>query len=69
VAGAADGMTLAGRPGALRNCPTEPIQARELADIVRRHIAVHPEARSRLAAEVVAQALSEAYPCSRGEQR
>jgi hypothetical protein len=67
VAGALDGVALAA-PGQ-RLCPTAPVRADELAEVVRRYIAAHPQSRAIAAAAVVTAALGSAYPCRPGEQR
>jgi Rap1a immunity proteins len=68
IVGASDGVALAAA-SARPFCLDARVQADELAEVVRRYMAAHPQSRSNSAAAVVAAALRETYPCRPGAWR
>ena len=68
IVGASDGVALAAA-SARPFCLDARVQADELAEVVRRYMAAHPQSRSNSAAAVVAAALGAAYPCRPGVWR
>jgi hypothetical protein len=46
-------------------CPRDTVTLGQMSDVVVRFLAAHPERRALGAAGLVAQALSEAFPCSK----
>jgi hypothetical protein len=64
VTGVADAVRLARGVALAHSCPPSDVQADELADVVRRFLAEHPESRRAPAAEVVGAALASAFPCA-----
>jgi hypothetical protein len=69
VVGASDGVALAATSARPPFCPSAQTQADELAEVVRRYLATHPQSRGNPAASVVATALKGAYPCGPRERR
>jgi hypothetical protein len=69
VVGASDGVLLGRASSGRAFCLDGGAQADELAEVVRRYLATHPEAHAEPAARIVAVALREAYPCGPGVQR
>ena len=59
VAGISDAMSIA----AIKACFPPGVTAGQTADVVKRFLGQHPERRHEAAAGLVAQALSEAFPC------
>jgi hypothetical protein len=59
VAGISDAMSLA----AIKACFPPGVTVGQTADVVKRFLGQHPERRHEAAAGLVAQALSEAFPC------
>ena len=48
----------------LRACFPATVTARQITDIARKHLSDHPADRQFLAAELIAQAIAEAFPCA-----
>ncbi|MFI4975526.1 MAG: Rap1a/Tai family immunity protein [Caulobacterales bacterium] len=69
VAGVSDGVLSASGARQRPYCLDDQVQAGQLADIVRRYLAAHAEARRKAAAGLVVEALKQAFPCATGEPR
>jgi hypothetical protein len=69
VVGASDGVALAATSARPPFCLSPETQADDLAEVVHRYLAAHPQSRGGSAASVVAAALKGAYPCGLREQR
>lgn len=65
VAGVADAMAAGASINGLSVCFPLGVLFKKNADIVTQFLTSHPEARHHAAAELVAQALAAAFPCSR----